>query len=154
MRSFRKTYSHSNSITISTIIQIMQRCRITLHQNDNFYSIWKRNYLAGGAEDRTIYQLTIYNLIHNLIYNLQGIRLRFLLKNSTRDFQSPSCQFSDNYDFSISISRRKRNQFTCPYHISQEDSTYIWIDFYYFHFLQIQQNDLIVDVPNLLNRCG
>ena len=51
MRSFRKTYSHSNSITISTIIQIMQRCRITLHQNDNFYSIWKRNYLAGALSD-------------------------------------------------------------------------------------------------------
>ena len=64
--AFENLFTHSNSITISSS-RLRCCCRITLHQNENFYSIWQRNVFTGGVIITKLYDKgarSIYRIVY------------------------------------------------------------------------------------------
>ena len=64
--AFENLFTHSNSITISSS-RLRCCCRITLHQNENFYSIWQRNVFTGGVIITKLYNKgarSIYRIVY------------------------------------------------------------------------------------------
>ena len=65
--AFENLFTHSNSITISSSRLRCCCCRITLHQNENFYSIWQRNVFTGGVIITKLYNKgarSIYRIVY------------------------------------------------------------------------------------------
>ena len=64
--AFENLFTHSNSITISSS-RLRCCCRITLHQNENFYSIRQRNDFTGGVIITKLYDKgarSIYRIVY------------------------------------------------------------------------------------------